>query len=327
VTTPRHPPCVLLNPHAQGGRAVRLWPALQQALSALDPQATLHQPDTPDEAARLMARLPARTRLVAVGGDGTLHRWLPALQAAGLELAVLPLGSGNDTARALGLQPLRADAAPDAVSAELAVALRGHASPIDLGRVDWTDAAGQPHHRPFLSSLTVGFDSAVVRRTLGGPRWLRGLPRYLWATLGELARLRNWTVTVTRDGEALHHGPVLMASTLNTPTYGSGMPAAPEARIDDGRLDLLLAGPFGRPGALFMLPRLLTGTHGSHPQVQLQPCRRLCIDSPHDLPLAADGEWLGPARRITVTVLPGALRAVRRDVVRPAPGGPDRSAG
>lgn len=327
MTTPRHPPCVLLNPHAQGGRAARLWPVLQSTLAALEPLARLHRADTPDDAARCMAELPARTRLVAVGGDGTLHRWLPALQAADLELAVLPLGSGNDTARALGLSPLRAGANAEAVSAELAVALRGHASPMDLGRVDWTDATGQAHSRPFLSSLTAGFDSAVVRRTLAGPRGLSGLPRYLWATLGELAQLRNWPVTVTLDGEALHHGPVLMASTLNTPSYGSGMPAAPDARIDDGRLDLLLAGPFGRLGTLAMLPRLLTGTHRGHPQVLLQPYRRLCIDSPQDLPLAADGEWLGLASSVTVTVQPAALRAVRRDVVRPAPDGPDRSAG
>lgn len=327
MTPLRHPPCVLLNPHAQGGRAARLWPALQHALSALDPQATLHRPDTPDQALQLMAALPTGTRLVAVGGDGTLHRWLPALLAARVELAVLPLGSGNDTARALGLRPLRSSADADTLTPLLAHALAGAAAPMDVGRVDWRDTTGPERSCPFLSSLTVGFDSAVVRRTLDGPRRLSGLPRYLWATLGELAQLRNWPLTVTLDGEALHNGPALMASSLNTPSYGSGMPAAPDARIDDGQLDLLLAGPFGRLGTLAMLPRLLTGTHRGHPRVHLQTYRRLCIDAPVDVPLAADGEWLGPARQVTVTVQPAALRVVRADPLRPAPAGPDRSAG
>ena len=66
---------------------------------------------------------------------------------------------------------------------------------------------------PFLSSLTAGFDSAVGLRAINGPRWLRGLPRYLLATFGELAALRNWPLQVTTDGELIHNGPALFASS------------------------------------------------------------------------------------------------------------------
>lgn len=310
------PPCVLLNPHAQGGRVARLWPVLQRVLPALDPQASLRSLDTPAEAARVIGSLPAGTRVVAVGGDGTLHRWLPAVMTAQAELAVVPMGNGNDVARALGLVPLRTaewvSGSTDTLVRRLAHALRAPARPIDLGRVEWTDADGQPQARPFISSLTVGFDSAVVRRTLDVPSGLRGLPRYLWATLGELMHLRNWTLAVTADGVAVHQGPALMASSLNTPTFGAGMPAAPDARIDDGQLDLLLAGRFGRLGALAMLPRLLTGTHRGHARVRMLRYRELSISCPAPVPVAADGEWLGRTARLRVVVQPAALQAVHQ---------------
>lgn len=310
------PPCVLLNPHAQGGRVARLWPVLQRVLPALDPQASLRSLDTPAEAARVIGALPPGTRVVAVGGDGTLHRWLPALLAAQAELAVVPMGNGNDVGRALGLVPLRTQewvsGSTDTLVRRLAHALRAPARAIDLGRVEWTDADGQTQTRPFISSLTVGFDSAVVRRTLDVPSGLRGLPRYLWATLGELVHLSNWPLTVVADGATVHQGAALMASSLNTPTFGAGMPAAPEARIDDGQLDLLLAGRFGRLGALVMLPRLLTGTHRGHARVRLLPYRELSITCPSPVPAAADGEWLGLTRALRVAVQPAALRAVRQ---------------
>ncbi len=163
---------------------------------------------------------------------------------------------------------------------------------------------------PFLSSLTAGFDSAVGLRAINGPRWLRGLPRYLLATFAELAALRNWSLQVTADGELIHDGPALFASTLNTPTFAGGMPAVPQARNDDGALDLLLAGAFGRAGTLRVLPLLLAGRHLGQPNVRTRAFRRMVISSPELVPLAADGEYLGEAKKITVNVRPGALRVV-----------------
>lgn len=294
--------CVLLNPHAQGGRAARLLPAIRAALPA---DVTLHAPADLSASLALLYRLPEGSRVVAVGGDGTLHRWLPALLARDHELGVVPLGSGNDVARAMGLHRR------DALSV-LAHALNGPPSFMDVGQVSWNDANGMLRETLFLSSLTAGFDAAVVRRALDGPRALRGLPRYLWATVGELARLQTWALDVTADGRSLHNGPALFASSLNTPTFGSGMPATPAARTHDGLLNLLLAGPFERLGALAMLPRLLTGTHLSHSRIRTQAFQSLTVLSSSALPLAADGEWLGLARVLRVGVKPAALRVVQR---------------
>jgi len=168
---------------------------------------------------------------------------------------------------------------------------------------------------PFASSLTAGFDSAVGLRALAAPAWLRGLPRYLWATFGELAALQTWPMKVEVDDVTLHDGDTLFTSVLNTPSYGSGMPAVPHARIDDGRLDVLVAGRFGRVATALMLPRLLASAHLSHPRVTTRPFTRMTVTCAVGVPLAGDGEPLGEAREWRITVRPAALRVVRREAM------------
>ena len=133
----------------------------------------------------------------------------------------------------------------------------------------------------------------------------------LLATLREVAALQVATLRIDVDGKEVHNGAALMASTLNTPTYGGGMPAVPGARIDDGQLDLLVVGRFGRAGTLAMLPRLLLGRHLSHPRVACHRAGTFHFSSAAPLPLAADGEAMMPAADVTVRVLQRALQVVR----------------
>ncbi len=295
---------VLLNPRAAGGRAARLHGPIAAWLRVHWPGARLEAPRHPDEAIELIERSPRGGRIVLIGGDGTVHRLLPALVDGACELGLVPAGSGNDTARALGVAGLRWDGA-------LALALQGRTRAVDLG-----ECAFAGRRLLFASSLAAGFDAAVGMRALRAPAWLGGQPRYLWATLGELAALRTWRLRVRLDGRVVHTGPTLFASVLNTATYGAGLPAAPKARPDDGQLDALVAGRFGRLGALAMLPRLMAARHLTHAQVRCMPCQELIVDSEHPVPLAGDGEPAGHARSWRVRVLPGALRAVAA-----APGG------
>ncbi len=261
------------------------------------PTAGFAAPATLAEARARLHALPRGSRVVAVGGDGTLNRWLPALLDGGHALGVVPAGSGNDVARALGVHALGRDDA-------LALALHGPLRPLDVGLLE---AGGA--HTPFLSSLAAGFDAAVGRRALQGPRWLRGQPRYLLATLRELAALQCWPVRLACDGQPAWAGEVLFASALNTPTYGSGMPVAPTARTDDGRLEVLRAAAMGRARVLALLPRLLRGTHLGDPRVSLQGCATLELASAGaPLPVAADGEYLGLFERLRVRVAPAALQ-------------------
>lgn len=299
LPTPTAPPATLclLNPHAGGGRAAALLEPLRRALQA-HPQVSLQAPGDVHAARACLMRLAPGSRVIVAGGDGTLQQLLPALHARQLELALLPCGTGNDLARALGLRHWNWQAA-------LRHGMSAPARRIDLGLVEFEQGS-----QLFLSSLAVGFDAAVGARAHTAPGWLRGMPRYLWATLAEIGHLRLYQVRLSVDGRLNHEGQVLFASCLNTPTYASGMPVAPSARIDDGQLELVRVGQFGRLGALAAMPLLLAGQHLRHPRIAMHRFARLEIQSPAPLPLALDGEPMAAAAAFTVRVLPQALAVV-----------------
>jgi diacylglycerol kinase (ATP) len=306
---------VLLNPHAAGGKAAALAEPLLRWLAERAESVTLEIPDTAAIARALIDALPRGSRVVVIGGDGTLNQLLPSLQAGAHTVALVPFGSGNDTARALGLLGTSWQQA-------LLRGLNGQVSRVDLGLAEFElegddeDVAAlkainkKTMSVPFISSLTTGFDSSVGLRAINGPKRLRGLPRYVLATVRELANLRTWQVQVSLDGVPVHSGEALFASTLNTASFGGGMPAVPHARMDDGKLDLLLAKQFNIFETILMLPRLLIGKHLSHKKVHAQPFEALTINAVTPIPVAADGEYLGLSRRITVSVLPGCLAVV-----------------
>jgi diacylglycerol kinase (ATP) len=310
---------VLLNPHAAGGKAAVLAEPLQRWLAERAESVTLEIPDNAVIARALIDALPKNSRVVVVGGDGTLNQLLPSLLAGEHTLALVPFGSGNDTARALGVLGMTWQQA-------LQHALNGTVSRVDLGlaefdceevgdnAVDQKPRDAQIRSVPFISSFTTGFDSSVGLRAINGPAWLRGLPRYVLATVRELANLRTWHVQVSLDGVPVRSGEALFASSLNTRSFGGGMPAVPHARMNDGKLDLLLAGQFNVFGTILMLPRLLIGKHLSHNKVQTQPFKTLQIDAKTPIPLAADGEYLGVAKQIKVSVLPSGLAVVAATV-------------
>ena len=296
-------PLILINPHAAGGRARKLKGPIQAWCEALPAQSAPPQivaPESIEKAHSLLSELPPRTRVVVVGGDGTLNQILPTLLHGGHEVGLVPFGSGNDCARAWGLHRLSWQQA-------LAHALHARSSYIDVGRIELDNKV----IRYFHSSLAVGFDASVGNRALTGPQFLRGLPRYLLATLRELAHLKNWYLKVEVDGLLKYEGPTLLASALNTPTYGGGMPAVPHALINDGQLNLLVGGRFNRLQTLWMLPLLLIGKHLGHPRIQCHACSNVTISNASLVPVAADGETLGSAAHIQVTCLPNALQVVK----------------
>ncbi len=290
------PALCLLNPHAANGRCAALAEPLREAL----PEVPLVLPENVAAARQRLLALPEGSRVIVAGGDGTVHQLLPALVARRLQLAILPGGTGNDLARALGLARMGWREA-------LAHAQSAPATSMDLGEMATPEGGAQL----FMSSLTAGFDAAIAIRAQAAPHWLRGQPRYLWATLNEIGRLRVYPLRIEADGQLLHEGLMLFASSLNTPSYGSGMPAAPGARVDDGHLELLRVGAFGRLGALAMMPLLLTGQHLRNRKVHLSAFKALRLTSPLPVPLAVDGEPLPSSTDITVRVLPRALHVVR----------------
>lgn len=280
---------VLLNPHAQSGGARQLLPALVADLAHHGPKVrcVCHE-DWQDSLADI-ADCPPGSRIVAVGGDGTYQRYLPAVLEGQHSLGIVPCGSGNDLARTL-----HSDRAWR-WRAWLHQAVRGPTREVDVGVAELNERRAF-----FLSSLAIGFDSAVARRTQHAPAWLGGMPRYLWAMVRELSALRSWTVGIDVDGQPFGPGKVLLASVLNTPTYGGGVRAAPHARIDDGQLDLLVARGMGRTRVLRLAARMARGTHLDLPSVSHTPASRVVLRSRKPIPVAADGNDLGDTDHVVI---------------------------
>lgn len=292
----------LLNPYANRARAARLQPDLAAALQALTPAIPLLVPQTVAQAQSMIAQLPAGSRVLLAGGDGSVQPLLAALLNGGHELALLPVGTGNDLARALGVHGMGWRLA-------LQGALQTPASRIDLGQVQLAD--GSYHY--FASSLACGFDAAAGARVGQMPARLPGLLRYAIAALLQFARLRSYGLRWAADGAALQSAQVLLASCLNTATYASGMRLAPQARVDDGALQLVMANNTGLAATLLLFARLLAGgRHTGARAVQMQSLKHLEFQAEAQaLPVLLDGEYLPPQSILHIQVLPAALAVVR----------------
>ncbi|PRY47549.1 diacylglycerol kinase [Geodermatophilus tzadiensis] len=231
--------------------------------------------------------------VVAVGGDGTAHAALQAVAGTATPLAVVPAGSGNDLALALGVPP-----EPVAAAAAAAADLReGAVRTLDAGRT-----AG----RWWATVLCCGFDSAVTDRA-ARLRWPRGPRRYDVAILAELARLRPREVTLTLDGVP-RTLPVTLVAVGNTAWYGGGMRVCPTADPADGRLDVTVVGPVSRRELVRTRPRLTHGTHVEHPAVAVHRAARVELAGT-GLTTWADGEPVA-ALPVVAEAVPGALRVV-----------------
>ncbi len=250
----------------------------------------------PGHATELAQRAPEGARVVAVGGDGTVHEVLRGLAGTEKVLGVVPIGSGNDFARMLGLRGL-----PWPMALEHALLAPEEA--VDLCRVNG---------EPFGASLGVGFDALVAKKALSAPSFLRGMPRYLYALFAVLKALRLPEGRLLLDGKEVYQGPLLLLAAMNGPAYGGGIPIAPMADPQDGLLSVVLAKRFSRPGVVFILPRLLLGKHLSHPQVEAFAARTVELAFPYPVPAHADGELLPEASAYRAAVEPLGLKVVGR---------------
>lgn len=291
--------------HPQAGRG-RVGRHLSGVLAALGPADPLLLPATTpaDAVALIRAAVDAgATGVVAVGGDGTAHLAVQAVAGTRVPLGLVPLGTGNDLADAVGV-PADPVAAARALLADLR---HGRTTPIDAVRVAPVDAAGvAPVGSWFAAILSVGFDSAVNARA-NGMRWPRGPRRYDLAILAELARLRTYRVTLDLDGTVVEI-PALLVAVGNTRSYGGGMRMCPAADPTDGLLDVTVVEPVSRWELIRVKPRLYSGTHVDHPAVRTYRAAEIRIDAP-GADVFADGEPGAPLP-LRLTTVSGALHLI-----------------
>ena len=293
---------VAINPSASFGATRDVGPAVVQTLRALGHEVTsLTEPDFESLIASARAAIKSRPdALVVVGGDGMVNLGTNLLAGTKVPLGIVPSGTGNDMARGLGIPIDNTEAAID----RLADALQREPRVIDAARVSWTDADGTKGERWFACALSAGFDSIVNERAnlMHHPK---GPSRYIIALLAELVHLAPRHYKVRLDDRELETDAMLV-SLGNNVSLGGGMKITPDAKLDDGLLDVLIVKPLSRIAFLRIFPRVFKGEHTTDPRVIIERARRIRIES-DGMVAYGDGERFAPLP-IDVEVVPGALR-------------------
>jgi diacylglycerol kinase (ATP) len=300
--------CVIYNPSAGRGKSARRWDRVRELLQ----DHAVLQPTTHAGHAVELARRAAQegfSTIAAAGGDGTVHEVMNGLVASSrgdVAFGVLPLGSGNDYARVLGV-PFD----PDGMVGRLRSAEHWQ---VDVGQVILD--GGLPHY--FCNTLGLGLSGAVTHEARQ-IRWLRGIPLYGWAALKGIVKHFHSVPVVCREEGVEWQTDLLYLAVAVGKAEGGGFVVAPEAKLDDGWFDLLHVTKLTRLRALAYLPRMVLGRLPADSKtIQRRRVRGLNVASQASFAVHADGELLATpeqgARECEVTMLPGRLRVCGRPV-------------
>ncbi len=318
TSEPAEPPAlavktlVILNPASGHGQGRKLRPRIERALGGAGIAFDLVETRAPGHAIVLgrEAGAAGRERVVAVGGDGTVHEVANGLLQAPAAadgatvpaLGAIPVGTGNDFAKLIHVFRVP----PEEAARRMAAA---RTERFDVGCVNG---------EYFDNSLGVGFDAEVARQANAATR-LSGLAVYVVAVYKSFVSFRAPTLEV-RSAAHQETGPMMMLECSIGRSAGGGFYLTPDADPADGLLDVCLIRKVGLVKFLRYVPRVLKGTHGSLPVVAMFRTASLTIRSEgRPLLLHLDGEVRAPdTREIEVTLEPKRLRVLVGQAGAPA---------
>lgn len=293
----------IVNPNAGVGRCRAQWTDLHGTFRQTGSTEKVLFTSRPGDAVGFAQTLAAECDIVvAVGGDGTIFEVASGIMLAGSPrtlMGMVPLGTGNDTARLCGINNVEAAAA--AIRGEQTRAL----DTIQIRcRAEGTDVT-----RHALLYGSVGIIGQVLRRTT--PRVKRLFGRHLAYPVGALRAIWSYQsikMRVMYDGQTAEK-PILLCSVSNSEYAGGGMRLAPEARMDDGLLNVNLCEPVGRWRAIALLWRMCRGRHLSHPQLRFFTARSVGADADPPIDVQADGEIIGHTP-VKMDIIPRGLKVL-----------------
>jgi diacylglycerol kinase (ATP) len=313
---------VIVNPSSAGGSTGEDWPQIASDLrSQFGPFKVVFTKHAGDaaaiagEAARKGAKF-----IIACGGDGTVSEVANGILSSGkdVELGILPSGTGGDFRRTLEI--------PSESRAAARVLGNGRTVRIDVGRVSFIDHNETEAMRYFLGVASCGMSTTVIKRVkAGGPEWLpANTPKWLGGRISFGASLlqsamRTAPTRLVVQLDDSHERQVVVSNLCiaNARYFGGGMKIAPDAKLTDGKFDIVAVGDLSAVKIFTSAPRVYLGSHLSMPEVSHALARKITVRSPDrtsEVALEIDGELPGrlPA---TFQIVPQALRVrkLRRD--------------
>lgn len=268
---------VIVNPVAGHGRSPRYLRQLKSCLKSRGLSWDFLETKRPGHARELAENLVSRgySRLVVMGGDGTISEVMNGILGSDLELGVISVGTGNDVARSLRLPVNAPEKALDIILSDRVLLM-------DVG------CEGE---RYFLSLLGIGFP-AIVAQEANRMKRLKGSPAFFIAVYKALHRMKASPVRIELDDKTID---VKCTSIMvqNTPYTGGGLLIAPDAKMDDGFLDVVIVDDIGKLDLMVNFPKVYKGGHFSHPSFSVYRTRSVRVESTEELPKMIDGEPAG----------------------------------
>jgi diacylglycerol kinase (ATP) len=290
---------VIVNPTSGGGRARRVQIDVAEYLRVNGESAEFVQSTSADDVRAQASRASSNlyTHVVAMGGDGTLHYVTEGIYGTDAIAGFFPAGGGNDIAAALGIPADPLEAAEQF--------LRGQTRSVDL--VEARLADGRVAH--FVGVGGMGLDAEAAHLANSRYRKWPGALRYLAGAFDAFFREGAFELRAEIDGVPWN-GRALFAALANGTSYGAGIKIAPDARIDDGWLDLIIVTDATLLRLLEALPHLMTTGDLRHfTAVRRYRCKTAMLASSRPARVHGDGESLGSAP-VAFTILPHAIRMI-----------------
>lgn len=298
---------VILNPASSAGRTRRrqaeILAAIERHLGREFSLFVTKRPNDATSSARKASLLGAAL-IIAVGGDGTIQEVVNGLMRAGNpverrpQLGIINAGTGHGFAQSLGL--------PAGLEDQCAAIAFGTVRRVDIGRATFKDRSGRRIERYFVNECQAGIGGRVVEKVQAGRKKLGGFLAFGLTTLTAALLCPNRSIRFSVDDGPEEEGQFVGIVAANGSVMAGGMRLAPQATVEDGRLDILFMHGQTRFERLRNFPKIYSGTHLGSPKFSCLRGRSISLGSEESVSFEADGEMFGrlPCR---IDVLPSAL--------------------
>ncbi len=305
-------PLIIVNPKSASGSTENRWARIAadwaSYYGAFNVDFTQHSGHATELAKNAAEN--GREFIVACGGDGTINEVANGIMLSGTaaELGVLPMGTGGDFRRTLGL--------PSTIRRSAEELKNGVTKQIDVGKVTFQNHQNQTEERFFVNIASVGLSASIIERvkTTGNLSWLafdslRGKASFAYSTLQEVFNLNAKTIRVKFDDEPVKALQTIVFCVANARYFGGGMKIAPSAIIDDGKFDVVNIGDIGTKKIMLNVRSLYNGSHLSMEEVKHRNAKKIEVSAynGNEIHLELDGELPGKLPAV-FEILPNALR-------------------